>query len=232
MEREQNEGVRSTRPIAAAGLLVGEAGLAALGVLLHYGLAAEYGDVTDSTMEGLMSGFSTGTSGVALVIVGVAALVVVSVSPKVWMRQAAVAIPVLMVVGMLVVTPAALRQKLEAQYDPVPQCVTEAQGSGSGSRAERESQQAFDSIEHVGHFGGGGWTGVDGCQRSYVLTENVDVLQHYRAKLPEAGWRVVEDDAHRLRAERAGMAFEVATCDRDGVVWAGRQDSDGKARCE
>jgi len=221
----------NTRTIAAAGLLVAEAGLAVLGVLIHYGLTVEYGDITDSTLEGLKSGFSTGTGGMALIIVGVAALVVVLLSSK-WMRLAAVAIPVLMVVGMLALTPAALRQKLEVQYDPTPQCVTEPQELGPGSRAERESQQAFDSIDHVGHFGGAGWSGVDGCQRSYVLTENVDVLQHYRAKLPKADWRVVEGDAHRLRAERDGMAFEVVTCDRDGVVWAGRHDSGGRAQCE
>jgi hypothetical protein len=64
-----------------------------------------------------------------------------------------------------------------------------------------------------------------------VLTEDVDVLQHHRAKMPEAGWRIVEDDAHHLRAERDGMAFEVVRCARDGVVWAGRHDSGGEAQC-
>lgn len=225
--------MRFTRTTAAAGLLVVEAGLALLGVLFHYGLTAEYGDITDSALEGLRSGFSAGTGGMALVLVGVAALVAVFVSSQLWMRLAAAAIPVLMVVGMLAVTPAALREKLAVQYDATPQCVSdEDMGPGPGSRAQRESQQAFESIEHVGHFGGGGGSGVGGCDRSFVLTKDLDVLQDYRAALPEAGWRMVEDDAHHLRAERDGMAFEVVTCDRGGVVWAGRNGAGGGARCD
>jgi hypothetical protein len=184
--------MRATRTAAAAALLLVEAGIAVLGVIVHYGLTAEYGDITDTALEGLRSGIV----GVALVLVGLAALVAALVSSKLWMRLAAVAIPAVMVVGMLAVTPAALREKLEVQYDATPQCVPdEDMGPGPGSRAARESQRAFDSIKHVGQFGGGGGSGVGGCDRSFVLTEDVDVLQHYRVALAEAGWRLVEDDA-------------------------------------
>ena len=203
-----------------------------LGVLLHYGLTVEYGDVTDSALEGLRSGFSVGTNTMALVLVGLAALVAVLTSSKLWMRLTAVAIPVLMVIGMFAVTPTALREKLEVQYDATPQCVSdEDMGPGPGSRAARESQQAFESIDHVGYFGGGGGSGVGGCDRSFVLTEDIDVLQHYRAALRGTGWRVVEDHAHHVLAERDGMAFEVARCDGGGVVWAGRAGDGGGARC-
>jgi hypothetical protein len=225
--------MRITRTATAAGLLAVEAGLAVLGVLVHYGLTAEYGDVTDSALEGLRSGFSAGTGALALVLVGLVGLVAMLVSSQPWMRLTAVAIPVLMVIGMLAVTPAALREKLEVQYDATPQCVPdEDMGPGPGSRAARESQQAFESIEHVGYFGGGGASGVGGCDRSFVLTEDVDVVQHYRAALRDAGWRVVENDAHHLRAERSGMAFEVVSCARGGVVWAGRVGDGGRARCD
>ena len=222
-----------TRKATAAGLLAVEAGLAVLGVLVHYGLTAEYGDVTDSALEGLRSGFSAGTGAVALVLVGLAGLVAVLVSLQLWMRLTAVAIPVLMVIGMLAVTPAALREKLEVQYDATPQCVSEEDmGPGPGSRAARDSQQAVESIEHVGYFGGGGASGVGGCNRSFALNEDVNVLQHYRTALRNAGWRVVEDDAHHLRAERDGMAFEVVRCERGGDVWAGRVGVGGRARCD
>jgi hypothetical protein len=225
--------MRITRTGAAAGLLAVEAGLAVLGVVVHYGLTAEYGDVTDTALEGLRSGFSAGTGAVALLLVGLVALIAVVVSSRRWMRLTAVAIPVLMVIGMLAVTPAALREKLEVQYDATPRCVPdEDMGPGPGSRAARESQQAFESIEHVGYFGGGGASGVGGCDRSFVLIEDIDVLQHYRAALRDAGWRVVEDDAHHLRAERDGVAFEVVSCERGGVVWAGRVDDSGRARCD
>ncbi len=65
-----------------------------------------------------------------------------------------------------------------------------------------------------------------------MLTEGVDVLQHYREVLDDAGWRVVEDDEDYLRAERDGMAFEVVLCERGGVVWAGRVGDGRGARCE
>ena len=225
--------MRITRTGTAAGLIAVEAGLAVLGVLVHYGLTAEYGDVTDSALEGLKSGFTAGTGALALVLVGLAGLIAMLVSSQPWMRLTAVAIPVLMVIGMLAVTPAALREKLEVQYDSTPQCVPdEDMGPGPGSRAARESQQAFESIEHVGYFGGGGASGVGGCDRSFVLIEDIDVLQHYRAALRDAGWRVVEDDAHHLRAERDGVAFEVVSCERGGVVWAGRVEHSGRARCD
>ena len=220
------------RTATAAGLLAVEAGLAGLGVLFHYGLTAEYGDVTDSALDGWRSGFTVGIGGVALVLVGVAALAALLVSPRSWMRLTAAGLPLLMVLGMLAVTPAALRQKLDVQYDDTPQCVSEEDmGPGPGARAARQSQAAFDSIEHIGYFGGGGASGVGGCDRSFELTEDVDVLQHYRAALRRAGWRVVEDDAHHLRAERRGTAFEVATCERGGVAWAGSVGDSGGVQC-
>ena len=224
--------MNNTRTAIAAALLVIEGGLAVLGVLLHYGLTAEYGDITDSASEGLRAGFSAGIGGPILAVVGAAAVVTLAVSAQHWMRLTALAIPVLLVVGMFAVTPAALEKKLDDQYDATPQCVpSEDMGSGPGTRAARESQEAFQSIDHVGHFGGGGGSGVGGCDRWFVLTEEIDVLHHYRGALGDAGWRVVEDDENRLRAERDGMAFEVALCDQGGVVWAGRAGDGRGARC-
>jgi hypothetical protein len=90
--------------------------------------------------------------------------------------------------------------------------------------ADRESQQAFDSIEHLGYFSRGGISGVGGCARWFVLSGDTDVLQHYRAALPEAGWKVVEDDGRHLRAERDGLAFEARPCPGGSAVWTGRED--------
>ncbi|MCH8559370.1 hypothetical protein [Nesterenkonia sp. DZ6] len=221
---------KTGRNTAAAVLLVAAAALALLGVLVHHSFTAEYGIITHSAVEGLVWGFTAGLSGAALVLVGVVAVFALVLSPRPWMRWTAVAIPVLMLLGMLALTPVALQQKTEAQYDAVPQCVTEGSGEPAAA-AERESQRAFDSIEHVGYFGGGGASGVDGCDRSLVVSEEVDVLEHYRAALPEAGWEVIEDDGRHLRAQREGMAFEVALCPGGGVVWAGSDDGAG-AQCE
>ena len=222
---------RRARTTAATGGLVVLAGLAVLGVLVHYSFTAEYGDVTDLT-GGWRSRSSPGGA-LPLGLVVLAALVTVSVTTQRWVRLAAVAVPVLMAVALVAVTPVALQQKLERQYDDSPQCVDAAfeEAAGPGADAARESQQAFESVEHVGYFGGGGGSGVVGCDRPFLLLEAVDVLQHYRAVLPGAGWRVVEDDRRHLRAERDGMAFEVVVCGRGGVVWAGRADVSSGARC-
>jgi hypothetical protein len=64
-----------------------------------------------------------------------------------------------------------------------------------------------------------------------VTDEDVDVLEHYRTVLPNAGWRVVEDDGEQLRAERGPMAFGLTLCGDGGVVWAGRHTSEGGASC-
>jgi len=225
--------MRSTRSATAAGLLLVEAGLAAFGVAAHYGLTAEYGDIAASALEGWMRGFTAGTGGIALVLVGIAAVPAWVVSSRMSMRLTAVGIPALMVVGMLVVTPAALQEKIEVQYDGTPQCVSgEDAAPGPGSRAQHESQRVLESIDHVGYFGGGGGSGVGGCDREFILTEHVDALSDYRVALAAAGWRVVEDQADHLRAERGGMAFEVAVCDRGGVVWAGRRRDGGRTACD
>ena len=220
------------RTAVAATVLVAEAGLGVLGVSVHYGVTAEYGDVTNSFWTEFLGGFSTGVSGLALVVLLVAALIAASLAPKVWMRLAAIAIPVLMVVSMLAVTPAALDKKLE-QYAATPQCVfAEDKGTGPGYRAARESQEAFNSIEHVGLFGGGGASGVGGCDRRATLVDDIDALGHYRQALPDAGWRIVESNDSRLRAERDNMAFEVVACDPEVVVWAGRDKDPNGARCD
>lgn len=221
------------RAVVGAGLLLLETGLAVLGVVMHYGLTAEYGDVTDSVLQGWLRAFTAGVGGMALGIVAAVALVTMMVSARRWVRLSAVGIPVLMLGGMLAATPPALQHKLDAQYTTTPQCVPrEDMGPGPATRAARESQRAFESIEHVGLFSRGGGSGVGGCDRSFVLTEEVDVLGHYRDALPAAGWRVVTDRSDHLRAERAGMAFEVIVCERGGTVWAGESGTRDKARCD
>ena len=210
------------RGVSATVLLIIGAGLALLAVLVHYEFMRIYGDVAGTAFEGFTWGLTAGPSGLALGLVAVAAIVGFLLSTRRWMRLAAVAIPVLMLVGMLAVTPSALGQKLEGQHTSSPQCVMEGTDEPMAA-ADRESQRAFDSVSHIGHFRGGGISGVGGCTRWFVLTEDADVLQHYRTVLPAAGWEVVEDDGRHLRAERDGLAFEAMPCPGGGVVWAGSE---------
>ncbi|MFC9771578.1 MULTISPECIES: hypothetical protein [unclassified Pseudarthrobacter] len=208
------------RSVTAAVLLVIGAGLAVLGVLVHYGFMSVYGDVTGSAFDGLMWGLTAGPSKLALLLVTLFALIGFVLSVRRWMRLTAVAIPALMLIGMFAVTPLALGQRFETQYVSSPQCVTEGTAEPMAS-ADRAAQQVFDSISHVGQFNGGGMSGVGGCTRWFKLSGDVDVLQHYRAQLTAAGWKVVEDDGHHLRAHLNGRAFDVMTCPRGGVIWAG-----------
>lgn len=210
------------RAVSVTVLLAVEAGLALLAVLVHHGFMAVYGRVADTAFEGLTWGLTAGPSGMALGLVAVVAVVGLVLSPRLWMRLTAVAIPVLMLLVMLAVTPLALGQKI-GKYDSSPQCVIEGTDEPMAS-ADRESQRAFDSIEHIGLYSGGGMSGVGGCSRGFAISEDVDVLQHYRAALPKAGWDVVEDDGSHLRAQHEGLAFEVMPCPGGGIVWAGSVD--------
>jgi hypothetical protein len=214
-------------------LLVIGAGLATLAVLVHYEFMRIYGDVSGTALEGLTWGLTAGPSGLALGLVAVVVMIGFMLSTRRWMRLTAAAIPVLMLIGMFAVTPAALGQRLQAQFNSTPQCVTEGTEEPMAS-ADRDSQRAFDSIRHVGQFSGGGMSGVAGCTRGFVLSGDVDVLQHYRAALPAAGWEVVEDDGRHLRAQLDGMAFDVTPCPGGGVIWAGSVDdpSYGQGRPE
>ncbi|MEK0155158.1 hypothetical protein [Arthrobacter oryzae] len=96
------------RVVSAVVLLVIGAGLALLAVLVHYGFMAMYGGVTDTAFEGFTWGLTAGPSGLALSLVMVVVLIGFVLSTRRWMRLTAVAIPVLMLLGMFAVTPAAL----------------------------------------------------------------------------------------------------------------------------
>ena len=221
------------RVVSAVVLLVVAAGLALLAVLVHYEFMKMYGDVGGTAFAGLTWGLTAGPSGMALGVVVVVAMFGLVISPRLWMRLTAVAIPVLMLLGMFAVTPVALGQRLKVQFESTPQCVSEGSEEPMAS-ADRESQRAFDSIEHIGHFSGGGMSGVGGCTGGCGLAGDGAGLQHSRAARPAAGGAVVEDDGRHLRAQLDGRAFDVMPCPGGGVVWAGSDDdpSFGQGRPE
>ena len=89
-------------------LLAVEAVVAVLSVYIAYVWTATYGDVNTSTRDVMTSGFVW----LPLLLVVPAGLGVVLASTRPWVRVTAVAIPVLMVVGLLVAFPAALASKV------------------------------------------------------------------------------------------------------------------------
>jgi hypothetical protein len=209
----------SAAKVTSVVLLVVEAGLAALGGVVAYGLTGEYGEIGASRNATFAGAMEIGVIG--LVLSGAVGLVAVLVGRSARVTAVAVGIPALMLVGTWLTGPAALHQKLEQQYDATPQCLDEEMTAGPGAEAARESQATFDSIGHVGWFGGGGGSGVGGCDRTLTLTERTDVIGHYEQVLGADGWTIVEEGPARLRAEKDGRAFEVSGGGRDWTVWAG-----------
>jgi hypothetical protein len=121
------------RTVTAAMLLAAAAGLALLGMYVHYSFVAEYGRAGDTAWEGLGWGLTAGLSGVVLAMVAVVALLALVLSPRRWMRLTAAALPVLMLAGMLALTPSALHQKCQTQNGPAAQCLTQGYGNNRGS---------------------------------------------------------------------------------------------------
>ena len=204
-------------------LLACQALLAVLAASAHYGLTAEYGDISASATATFLDGFEHGVIGLTLLVVGGAGLLAVAVATR---RGRAVAsagaITAAMLLAMFVATGPALQHKLDTQYDATPRCAAESEPtSGPYGRAVRAEQAAMDSVEHVGWFGGGGGSGVGGCDRTLTLTQAADPVAHYRQALPEAGWTIDELDEGRVRATRGGMAFEVWGAGRQWTVWTG-----------
>lgn len=100
------------RGVAAALLLSANAGLAALGVAMHYGLVEMYGNTRRSSLENWAQSFGEGgVSGVALVLVMALTMPAFVVATGRVTKVLALTTPLLMVLAMLLVTPLALEEK-------------------------------------------------------------------------------------------------------------------------
>lgn len=214
-------------------LLVLEAGLAVVATVFYSALTAEYGDVTASALENFRSGLGAGFVTAGIVPGGAIALRGRAVVAALGAGDSA-GDPGVDADRHARRHPSGTGQAMETRFGSAPHCLRGLEGGlGPGPDAMREAQRVFDSIEHVGYFSGGASGGVSGCEEGFVVLDDVDVLQHYRTALVDAGWQVIEDDGHRLRAQREGIAFEVVMCDSGhGGVWAGRQHTPLQMRAQ
>jgi hypothetical protein len=209
----------SAARVTSVVLLVVEAGLATLGAVVAFGLTAEYGDLTGSRTRVFADAMEIGV--IALVLVGAVGLVAALVGRSTPVTAVAAALPLLMLVAIWLTGPMALEKKLEQQYDATPQCVDDEMTTSPAADGARAAQATFDSIDHVGWFGGGGGSGVGGCDRTMLLLEPTDVVGHYDEVLTADGWTIVDEQPALLRAEKDGRAFQVSGEGPDWTVWAG-----------
>lgn len=168
----------SSSAVSVVVLLAVEAGLALLAVLVHQGAMSVYGNVTDTALEALTWGLTAGPSGMALGVVAVVAVVGLVLSPRLWMRLTAVAIPVVLLLVMLAATPLALAQKV-GKYDSSPQCVMEGTAEPMAS-ADRESQRAFEVMPCPG--GCAIWAGNEdepAFETGTVMRPGTDICAHH-----------------------------------------------------
>ena len=93
----------------------------------------------------------------------------------------------------------------------------------------RAAQAAFEEIDHPGRFGGGGSSGIDGCETEMALRDGQAALPPYREQLPELGWTIVTDSPDLLRAERDGQAIELRPSDGGAWIWIGPEDLQRRA---
>jgi hypothetical protein len=103
------------------------------------------------------------------------------------------------------------------RFDAIPNCV---QGFRAGPAVPvvRAAQAGFAELDHPGPFGGGGGSGVDGCDRPLEVKENFDVSAAYRHTLRATDWQIDNDKPDRITAVKDGQAFE-ASQDEDGSWW-------------
>lgn len=197
----------------ALGVVVG-----GLVVSLVHGIAAEYADVAAPWPRQTGAALAFGGPFMA-VAWGLLAVAFVRATAGSWVRPAAVALAVLGLLAMPVAQVAGVETKWD-RYQAAPDCVGEFR-SGPAAPVVRAAQAAYDEIEHPGRFGGGGSSGIDGCETGLSVRGDGDVLAAYRDQLPQLGWTVTADSADLLRAERGGQEIEVRPDAEGARIWIG-----------
>lgn len=195
-------------------LLVTAAVAAILVVAVSYGFNVEYGD-TGATAGRTALRALTGSSGVAIVIVGTLAVSAALVGRR---SRVVRALAVLVLAVTVAGVPLGAVLGTQAKYDrlpDVPSCTSEFTG-GPALPVVRAAQAAFEEIGHPAPFSGGGSSGIDGCSSELMVRHGVDPRPSYREELRAHGWLVTEDEADRVTATRDGQGFELT---RDGGWW-------------
>jgi hypothetical protein len=201
----------SPRPRSRAAVwtaLVLAAALGGLTVMVATGLAAEYGDTSASQAEVAWTSLRSWALGLVLTAAVAGAGAWLARGSRL-VAGVAAGIVVVTCVGVPVGSVLGVQQKLE-RYGAVPDC-TDGFSRGPAVPATEAAQEGFESLDHPGVFAGGGSAGVDGCSTQLMTRGGVDVREHYRGLLPQAGWVITSDTDGMLRATKDSQAFEVTS---------------------
>lgn len=199
-------------------LLVLGAVMGALVVSVVYGIAAEYADVAAPWPRQAGAALAFGGPFMA-VAWGLLAVSFIRATAGSWVRPAAVVLAVLGLLAMPIAQVLGVETKWD-RYEAAPDCVDEFR-SGPAVPVVQAAQAAYEEIKHPGRFGGGGSSGIDGCETGVSVRGGGDVLAAYRDQLPQLGWTVTADSDDLLRAERDGQEIEVRPDAQGARIWIG-----------
>lgn len=202
-------------PRAVVVVLVLAAGLGTLTALVVSGFLTEYGTTSGSWTEGALDGLRAGA--VSLVFVALLAGSAFALGgPSRRARPLAVAV----VVGTVLALLGGGAQAALAKYDTLA-VVQSCDARDFATPIEEmltRVEKAFAELDHPDRFGGGGSSGVDGCETGLLNVTYPAAAAHYRDELPRAGWTIDRDDASRLQAHRGDLVLTVRRTPRGEVV--------------
>ncbi|HET7691175.1 MAG TPA: hypothetical protein VFK41_12370 [Nocardioidaceae bacterium] len=212
-----------SKAVAVAALLAGAGFLLLVTFVMSYGLIVEYGPTTGSAWDGALQGFAWGGAfGVSAALLAVGAAYVAGWH-RVVLGLAGVAVAA-GVVGPFVGGAFAAMEKYDDLADS-PRCVVGGMGSGPAAAAAQAAENSFAELDHPSKVGGGGSSGVDGCDRPLLDISIEEAAGWYPAELERHGWTVDDAGDRRVTATRDGQVFRLTEVDGSPMIHIGPQRS-------
>jgi hypothetical protein len=211
--------VSTSKNFGAAALLGGSGLLLLVTFVMSYGLILEYGPTTGSPWDGARQGFAWGAAfGLSAAALALGAVHLCRRSRVV--RGLAGVVIVAGVVGPFLGGAFAVQEKYE-RLDDTPRCVFEGMGSGPAAAAARAAEAAFAELDHPSKVGGGGSSGMDGCDRQLLDISMAEAAGWYPAELERHGWTVRDKGPRGVTATRAGQVFRLTEADGSPMIHIG-----------
>lgn len=204
------------RRIASVLLLALGALVVAGSVSAGYGMVAEYGPTNGSLRDGAVAALELGLLPLLLGAAMCAAAYAVARGSRT-VRGLAVGVVALALPSLLVAGAAGAQTKLDRLPTSLVCLQEDEPFPAPVAGMLRQVQEEMERLDHPARFSGGGSTGYAGCGQQLLDLDFADAAAHYRAELPANGWRITDDSARTLRAERGTLVLRLRE-DRHGEV--------------